>query len=78
MITDFGAAVQRIADGADRHEEAAALVTLMTLDEKLGCLDGDAPFWPGLFDMTSGGYYVHPWPAVQVDRLGIPGIQVRR
>jgi beta-glucosidase len=75
MSTDFAAAVQRIADGADRHEEATSLVALMTLDEKLGCLDGDTPFWPGLFDMTSGGYYAHPWPAAQVDRLGVPGIQ---
>ena len=46
----------------------------MTLHERLGCLDGDTPFWPGLFDMTAGGYYTHPWPAAHVDRLGIPGI----
>ena len=46
----------------------------MTLDEKLGCLDGDTPMWPGLFDMTAGGYYEHPWPAAKVARLGIPGI----
>jgi beta-glucosidase len=32
-------------------------------------------FDPGLFDMTSGGYYAHAWPAAQVERLGIPGIQ---
>jgi beta-glucosidase len=66
MSTDFAAAVQRICDGADRHEEAAALVAVMTLDEKLGCLDGGTPFGPGLFDMTSRGYYAHPWPAAQV------------
>ena len=46
----------------------------MTLDEELGCLDGDTPLWPGLFDMTAGGYYEHPWPAAKVPRLGIPGI----
>ncbi len=46
----------------------------MTVEEKLGCLDGDTPLWPGLFDMTSGGYYEHPWPAAEVARLGIPGI----
>ena len=46
----------------------------MTIEERLGCLDGDTPFWPGLFDMTAGGYYTHPWPAAHVDRLGIPGI----
>ncbi len=46
----------------------------MTLDERLGCLDGDTPFWPGLIDMTAGGYYRHPWPAAHVERLGVPGI----
>ena len=47
----------------------------MTLDEQLGCLDGDMAFWPGLADMTAGGYYTHPWPAAVVERLGVPGIQ---
>ena len=48
----------------------------MTLEEKLGCLDGDTPFWPGLTDMSGGGgYYLHPWPAAVVERLGIPGIE---
>ncbi len=74
MSTDFEEAVQRVAAGADRQDEAATLVAAMTLEEKLGCLDGDTPFWPGLFDMTQGGYYTHPWPAARVDRLGIPGI----
>ncbi len=60
--------------GADHHAEATLLVGKMTMEEKLGCLDGDTPFWPGLFDMTAGGYYRHPWPAAHVDRLGIPGI----
>ena len=46
----------------------------MTLEERLGCLDGDTPFWPGLIDMTAGGYYRHPWPAAHVERFGIPGI----
>jgi beta-glucosidase len=46
----------------------------MTTEERLGCLDGDTPFWPGLLDMTAGGYYRHPWPAAQVERLGVPGI----
>ena len=61
-------------DGADPHAEAAALVSEMSLDERRGCLDGDTPFWPGLVDMTAGGYYRHPWPAAVVERLGIPGI----
>jgi beta-glucosidase len=72
--TAFADAVRRVKSGANHHAEAAALVDDMTLDEKLGCLDGDTPFWPGLFDMTSGGYYRHTWPAAVVDRLGIPGL----
>lgn len=75
MTTMFSEAAQRVDEGADPVEEAAAIVAAMTLDEKLGCLDGDTPFWPGLVDMTSGGYYAHPWPAAKVDRLGVPGIE---
>jgi beta-glucosidase len=74
-MTEFADAAQRVSNGASRHDEAAALVAMMTLDEKLGCLDGDLPFWPGLFDMISGGYYRHTWPAAAVERLGVPGIQ---
>ena len=72
--TPFSVAARRVADGADHHDEARALVAQMTLEEKLGCLDGDTPFWPGIFDMGSGGYYQHPWPAAAVPRLGVPGI----
>lgn len=71
----FAVAAQHVSRGADAVGEATALVAQMTLDEKLSCLDGDTPFWPGLIDMTSGGYHRHPWPAAEVERLGIPGIQ---
>jgi beta-glucosidase len=74
MPTAFDDAVARVRAGADHLHEARLLVEQMTLDEQLGCLDGDTPFWPGLFDMTAGGYYEHPWPAARVERLGIPGI----
>ncbi len=74
MTSTFAEAARRVQSGDDPHVEARRLVDAMTLDEKLGCLDGDTPFWPGLFDMTAGGYYEHPWPAAQVPRLGVPGI----
>jgi beta-glucosidase len=74
-VTAFSKAAERVASGSDHHAEARDLVAQMTLDEKLGCLDGDTPFWPALFDMTAGGYYLHPWPAARVERLGIPGIE---
>jgi len=73
--TPFEAAARRVRDGADHHEEAAALVAAMTEDERLWCLDGDTEFWAGLGDLVSGGYHRHPWPAAELGRLGIPGIR---
>jgi len=75
MTSAFSEAVERVRGGVDHHAEAAELVAQMTLAEKLSCLDGDIPFWPGLADMGAGGYYTHPWPAAVVERLGVPGIQ---
>ncbi|MEM9712556.1 MAG: glycoside hydrolase family 3 C-terminal domain-containing protein [Actinomycetota bacterium] len=74
-MTAFDEAARRVADGASALQEAAALVAALDVDELLGLLDGDVPFWPGLADMTGGGYYRHPWPAAAVDRLGIPGFR---
>jgi beta-glucosidase len=73
--TPFAEAVTRVQAGADPWVEAGSLVAAMTVEEKLGSLDGDTPFWPGLANMTSGGYHEHPWPAAVVERLGIPGLQ---
>lgn len=55
-------------------DEARALVAEMTVDEKLGCLDGDVAFWPGMVELVSGGYNTRSWPGAHVDRLGVPGI----
>lgn len=74
MTTPFAEAAARVADRSDHRSEARALVAAMTLDEKLDCLDGDMPFWPGTFDLTSGGYVSHAWPAAAVERLGVPGL----
>lgn len=73
MTTPFAAAAARVRDGADAQAEARALVAAMTLEERLGCLDGDTPFWEGLIDGLQGGYYEHPYPAAAVPRLGVPG-----
>jgi beta-glucosidase len=53
--------------------EAAAVVARMTDDEKLWCLDGDAPFWAGLGYLGEAGYHKSPFRAARVDRLGLPG-----
>jgi len=56
--------------------KARALVAQMTLDEKLGLMDGDTRFWPGLaVMMPAGGYASRAWVAGSVPRLGIPGIR---
>ena len=73
-MTAFDEAAARVARGADARAEADALVAMMTLDEKLGCLDGEQPFWPGIADLAGGGYHAHGWPAARVDRLDIPGL----
>jgi beta-glucosidase len=72
--TAFDEGVRRVAAGEDHHVVAAELVGRMTVDEQLGCLDGDTDFWAGMVDMISGGLYAHPWPAAVVERLGIPGL----
>ena len=61
---------------AQIEEQASALLTQLTLDEKLGLMDGDTPFWSGLAEMAQpGGYGSRPWVAGEVKRLGMPGIR---
>jgi len=74
MTTPFDEAAARVAEGADPRAEADALVAEMTVPERLGCLDGDEPFWTGLIDMMGGGYTTRTWPAAVVERLGVPGL----
>jgi len=45
----------------------------MTTDEKLWCLDGDAPFWAGLAYLAESGYHKSPFRAAEVERVGLPG-----
>ncbi len=55
---------------------AHALLAWLSLEEKLGLMDGDTPFWPGLAEMMApGGYASRPWVAGAVPRLGIPGVR---
>ncbi|MGL6133587.1 MAG: beta-glucosidase family protein [Prochlorococcaceae cyanobacterium] len=55
---------------------AAALLAQLSTAEKLALLDGDTPFWAGLFDIaTRDASHRHPWPAAQVPRLGLSGLQ---
>jgi beta-glucosidase len=73
--SSYALAKARVRAGADPAAEARALVRQMTLEEKLGCLDGDTEFWSGLVEMVSGGYYRSPFPGAAVRRLGFPGVR---
>jgi beta-glucosidase-like glycosyl hydrolase len=57
----------------DPRQAARDLVAAMTDDEKLWCLDGDAPFWAGLTYLGESGYHKSPFRAAAVERLGLPG-----
>lgn len=45
----------------------------MTPEERLWCLDGDAPTWAGLTFLDQDGYHRAPFTAGRIDRLGVPG-----
>ena len=54
---------------------ARELLAQLTLEEKIGMMDGDTPFWSGMLEMMGGGYADRPWHAGAVSRLGIPGVR---
>lgn len=70
----FETARAAVADGVGPVEAARAVVAEMTDDEKLWCLDGDAPTWAGLAFLQRGGYHEAPFHAARIDRLGLPGV----
>ena len=72
--TPFEQARASVATGVDPFVAARAVVSEMTDDEKLWCLDGDAPTWAGLRFMQRGGYHEVPFHAARVERVGLPGI----
>lgn len=77
MAGAFDAAVGAVAASSDRGAEAAAqakaLYEQLTEEERLGLLDGDEPFWPGLKEMMIEGYNTRPIIHGEIGRLGIPG-----
>jgi len=73
-MTAFDAARAAVASGRDSRAAAQGVVDAMTPEEKLWCLDGDAPTWAGLEFLGRGGYHEAPFRAARVDRVGTPGI----
>ena len=73
-MTPWERALADVTAGHAPHAAAAALVLLMTPEERRRCLSGDLPFWAGLADMATGGIHRRPFRAATVPRLGIPGL----
>jgi beta-glucosidase len=65
---------ERTETGSARSDAGVdELVGGLTEDEKLACLDGDAPFWAGVAYLGEGGYHKSPFRAARIDRIGFPG-----
>jgi beta-glucosidase len=71
----FDVAVAAVRAGADPFGQARNLYEQLTETERLGLLDGDAPFWAGLAAMRAVRYGSRPYVHGEVARLGIPGIR---
>ncbi|KAI9896492.1 hypothetical protein N3K66_008664 [Trichothecium roseum] len=73
---DFEDAVAATQAGtASLRSVTEALLTQLTLQERLHLLDGDEPFWPGLHGMLNEGYNRRPIVLGSVPRLKLPGIR---
>jgi beta-glucosidase len=72
--TEYERARAAVRAGADPVEAARAVVATMTPEERLWCLDGDAPTWAGLGFLADDGYHLAPFSAAEVPRVGFPGI----
>ena len=74
-IQSFDDARAAVAKGTSVDDAARSLVATLTPEERLWCLDGDAPTWAGLVFLGSNdGYHKAPFGAAEVERVGIPGI----
>ena len=73
-IATFDDARAAVRGGAEPEAAARDLVVSMTPEERLWCLDGDAPTWAGLTFLVGGGYHRTPFHAARVERVGLAGI----
>ena len=74
-IDSFESARYAVTGGTAPDAAARELVSHMTPEERLWCLDGDAPTLAGAeFLTTADGYHRAPFLAAQVPRVGVPGI----
>lgn len=76
FIHCFDEARRAVASGAAISDVARAFVAGLTPQERLWCLDGDAPTLAGLgFMIEQDGYHKAPFIAGQLDRVSFPGIR---
>ncbi len=73
-VSSFEEARAAVNEGREAAEVARELVGSMSPEDRLWCLDGDAPTWAGLAFLAGGGYHRAPFLAAKVDHLGLPGI----
>ena len=72
-IQTYDDAKRAVAAGTSPSDAARAVVAAMTRDERLWCLDGDAPTWAGLGFLGEDGYHQAPFIGAEVPRVGLPG-----
>ncbi len=71
----YPAQVPRDDHGSPPEDQARSLLDRLSLEEKLGLLDGDTPFWSGMAaTMLRDASHRRPWPAGVVPRLAIAGL----
>jgi beta-glucosidase len=75
FATPFDGAVAAVRSGTAPAVAAAELLARLEPAERLGLLDGDEPFWPGMRRMMGEGYNLEPIVAGAVPRLGVPGVR---
>ncbi len=74
-VRTFDDARTAVTAGTSARVAARELVATMTDDQKLWCLDGDAPTWAGVdFLANHDGYHKVPFIAAGVEEIGLPGI----
>lgn len=73
-VQNFAEARLAVLNGSSPDDAASQLVASMTPEERLWCLDGDAPTWAGLHFLANDGYHKAPFVAAQVERIGLAGI----
>ena len=67
--TTFDDAVAAVRAGGSPDEQARTLYAQLSDDERLGLLDGDEEFWPGMQQMIEAGYNLRPYVHGAVQRL---------